>query len=120
MFVNCAALPDGLLESELFGYERGAFTGAVSRSSGLLKHADGGTVVLDEIGDMSLPAQAKLLRVLETHEVHRLGARGPEPVNVRFVAATNQCLEDWSRRIAFDAISFYRLDVLRVELAAAA
>jgi transcriptional regulator with PAS, ATPase and Fis domain len=116
VFVNCAALPDGLLESELFGYERGAFTGAVGRSSGLLKHADGGTVVLDEIGDMSLPAQAKLLRVLETHEVHRLGARGPEPVNVRFIAATNQCLEDMVKAHRFRCDLFYRLDVLRVEL----
>jgi transcriptional regulator with PAS, ATPase and Fis domain len=116
VFVNCAALPDGLLESELFGYERGAFTGAVTRSSGLLTHADGGTVVLDEIGDMSLPAQAKLLRVLETREVHRLGARGPEPLDIRFIAATNQRLEDLVQEHRFRGDLFYRLDVLHVEL----
>jgi len=72
--------------------------------------------VLDEIGDMSLPAQAKLLRVLETREVHRLGARGPEPVDVRFIAATNQCLEDLVDEHRFRRDLYYRLDVLRVEL----
>jgi transcriptional regulator with PAS, ATPase and Fis domain len=116
VFVNCAALPDGLLESELFGFERGAFTGAVSRSQGLLKHAEGGTVVLDEIGDMSLLTQSKLLRVLETRQVHRLGASRPDRLDVRFVAATNQRLETLVSQHRFRSDLFYRLNVVRIEL----
>jgi transcriptional regulator with PAS, ATPase and Fis domain len=118
VFVNCAALPDGLLESELFGFERGAFTGAISRSQGLLKHAEGGTVVLDEIGDMSLLTQSKLLRVLETRQVHRLGASRPDRLDVRFIAATNQKLETLVSQHRFRSDLFYRLNVVRVELPA--
>lgn len=117
-YVNCAALPDGLLESELFGYERGAFTGAYARSEGLLKQTDGGTVVLDEIGDMNPITQAKLLRVLEAREVQRLGAGSAEPLNVRFVAATNQDLDSLMAQNRFRRDLFYRLNVLRVELPA--
>src|SRR5688572_17558093 len=90
MTINCAALPDGLLESELFGYERGAFTGAVSSYAGKLKLADGGTVLFDEIGEMTPYAQAKILRVVETREVYPLGGRHSVPVNIRIIAATNR------------------------------
>jgi transcriptional regulator with PAS, ATPase and Fis domain len=118
VYVNCAALPDGLLESELFGYERGAFTGAYTRSEGLLKQADGGTVVLDEIGDMNPVMQAKLLRVLEARQVQRLGARSTESLNVRFIAATNQNLESLMTQGRFRRDLFYRLNVVRLDLPA--
>ena len=91
--INCAALPDGLLESELFGYERGAFTGALSSYAGKLKLADGGTVLFDEIGEMSPYAQAKILRVIETKEVYPLGGRRSVPINIRIIAATNRDLD---------------------------
>jgi DNA-binding NtrC family response regulator len=114
--VNCAALPDTLLESELFGYERGAFTGAFSGRDGQIKAADGGTVFLDEIGDMSLYGQAKILRVIETRAVQRLGARTTANVDIRIIAATNQELE---RQIAvnhFRKDLFFRLNVARIHL----
>lgn len=113
---NCAAIPDSLLESELFGHERGAFSGADFRREGLLLSANGGTVFFDEIGDMSLYAQAKILRVLETKQIQRLGARQPLPLNVRVIAATNQELE---RRIGegmFRKDLFFRLNVARIHL----
>ncbi|MGI9102224.1 MAG: sigma 54-interacting transcriptional regulator [Terriglobales bacterium] len=114
--INCAALPDALVESELFGYERGAFTGAASSNPGSFQAADHGTVVLDEIGDLSLHAQAKLLRVLEEKRFRPLGARGERNVNVRFIAATNCNLEDMSRRGAFRLDLYYRLNIARVHL----
>ena len=90
--INCAALPDGLLESELFGYEKGAFTGAIARRCGKFELAHNGTLLLDEIGEMSLGLQAKLLRVLQEREVDRLGSRQPVQVDVRVIATTNRNL----------------------------
>ena len=114
--INCAALPDGLLESELFGYERGAFTGAVSSYPGKLKLADGGTVLFDEIGDMSLYAQAKILRVIETKEVYPLGARRSVPVDIRIMAATNRDLERQMSRSEFRKDLYFRLNVALIHL----
>ena len=114
--LNCAAIPDALLESELFGHTRGAFTGADRMSDGLLASADGGTVLLDEIGDMSLSAQAKILRVLENKVVSRVGGTQQRRIDIRFVAATNQDLERMSSRGDFRRDLFYRLNVARVEL----
>jgi transcriptional regulator with PAS, ATPase and Fis domain len=114
--VNCAAIPDSLLESELFGHARGAFTGADNSRDGLLASAEGGTILLDEIGDMSLSAQAKILRVLEKKEVARLGSTQQQKIDIRFVAATNQDLEAMSDRGTFRKDLFYRLNAARVEL----
>lgn len=114
--VNCAALPDSLLESELFGYERGAFTGANSSYEGKLRLAQGGTIFFDEIGDMSLYAQAKILRALENRQVQRLGAKGTIPVDVRVVAATNQDLAQLMAEGRFRKDLFYRLNVARIHL----
>ena len=114
--VNCAAIPDSLLESELFGYERGAFTGADAAHEGKLQLAENGTVYLDEIGEMTRFAQAKLLRVLESREIYRLGGRSRLSLNARFVAATNQPLEDLVERGEFRKDLFYRLNVGRIQL----
>jgi two-component system response regulator HydG len=114
--INCAALPDSLLDSELFGYERGAFTGANAAYPGKVTLAQGGTLFLDEIGDMPLAAQAKLLRVLETHEVFPIGALRSRRVDFRIVAATHGQLDQAVRGGRFRADLFYRLNVARVEL----
>ncbi len=114
--VNCAAIPGGLLEAELFGYERGAFTGAVGRSDGRFGRADGGTLFLDEVGEMEPPLQAKLLRVLETGEVDRLGGGPSARVDVRIVAATNRDLEARVREGAFREDLLYRLAVVTIPL----
>jgi transcriptional regulator with PAS, ATPase and Fis domain len=114
--INCAALPEALLEGELFGYERGAFTGAARAYPGKLKLADGGTVLLDEVGELPLAAQAKLLRVLETREVFRLGARSAEALDVRIIAATNQNLEYQVAQQRFRADLYYRINVARIRL----
>src|SRR5690606_7324019 len=90
--INCAAVPENLMESELFGYEKGAFTGASKRTLGKVEVADGGTLFLDEIGDMPLPLQAKLLRFLQERVIERLGGREEIPVNVRVICATNKNL----------------------------
>jgi DNA-binding NtrC family response regulator len=109
--VNCAALPDDLVESELFGVEKGAFTGAHASRAGKFERADGGTIFLDEIGDMPLPAQAKLLRVLQEGEIERLGDERTRKVNVRVVAATNANLEASVKAGRFRSDLFYRLNV---------
>ena len=116
MAINCAALPDGLLESELFGYERGAFTGAVSAYPGKLRLADRGTVLFDEIGDMSLYAQAKILRVIETKQIYPLGGHRSIPVDIRIIAATNRELEAQVRGGEFRQDLYYRLNVARINL----
>ncbi len=114
--VNCAALPENLIESEMFGYERGSFTGAVTSSRGRFECAEGGTVFLDEIADMNLHAQAKILRVVENKEVHRLGGKKDIPLDIRIIAATNQDPERLVREGRFREDLFYRLDVARVHL----
>jgi transcriptional regulator with AAA-type ATPase domain/transposase len=114
--VNCTAVPDGLLESELFGYERGAFTGATTLNRGKFELADGGTLFLDEIGDMSPYAQAKILRAVDGKEVHRLGGQRGIPLNVRVIAATNQDLEHLVAANQFRRDLYFRLNVARIHL----
>ncbi len=116
--INCAAIPESLIESELFGHSRGAFTGADAAYDGLLTAANGGTVFLDEIGDMSLTAQAKILRVIEKKEVCRVGATRPTKLDIRFVAATNQDLEAKGGDGSFRRDLFFRLSVAHVRLPA--
>jgi transcriptional regulator with GAF, ATPase, and Fis domain len=109
--VNCAALPGELIESELFGHERGAFTGAINQRRGRFEMADGGTIFLDEVGELSAQAQAKLLRVLQEQALERVGGGELIKVNVRVVAATNRDLAQMVRASTFRADLFYRLDV---------
>jgi len=108
--LNCAALSETLLESELFGHERGAFTGAVQAKPGLMETAHGGTLFMDEVGELPLQTQAKLLRVLETREVARLGSVKPRKIDVRFLAATNRNLDAEVERGTFRADLFFRLN----------
>ena len=112
--VNCAAIPSTLLESELFGYEKGSFTGATSRKKGVFESANGGTVFLDEIGDMPLEAQAKLLRVLQEKKVQRIGGTEEIPVDVRIIAATNKNLEQLVKEGKFREDLYYRLNVFPI------
>jgi transcriptional regulator with GAF, ATPase, and Fis domain len=114
--LNCAALPETLLESELFGHEKGAFTGATERKIGKFEAAHGGTIFLDEIGEMPPSAQAKLLRVLEGHAYERIGGSEPVKVNVRVVAATNRPLEDAIRQGRFRQDLYYRLQVVEMRV----
>jgi two-component system response regulator HydG/two-component system response regulator AtoC len=114
--VNCAAMPETLLESELFGYERGAFTGADGARDGKWKQADGGTLFLDEIGEMSPSAQAKILRVLDNREVCRLGGSKTQRVDVRVIAATNQEIDKLVEERKFRADLYFRLNVARLHL----
>ena len=115
--VNCAALPSELIESELFGHEKGAFTGAAARREGKFEQAHGGTLFLDEIGDMSSNVQAKLLRALEERRIERLGANESIPVDVRIVSATHRPLEQEITNGNFRADLFYRLRVVTVDIA---
>lgn len=112
--VDCASIPENLIESELFGHERGAFTGAIASRAGAFESADGGTVFLDELGELPLAQQAKLLRALENREVRRVGGNKPIPLNVRVIAATNVRLDDAVRRGKFREDLYYRLAVVRV------
>ena len=114
--VNCAALPENLIESELFGYKKGAFSGADRDKVGLIQAADGGTLLLDEIGDMPLSAQAKLLRVLQAKEILPVGATKPEPVNVRVVAATHRDLGRLQKEGRFRRDLFARLNEFAIHL----
>ncbi len=114
--INCAAIPDQLLEAELFGYEKGAFTGAAKTTPGKIEYADGGTLFLDEIGDMPLALQAKLLRFLQNKVVERVGGREEIPVDIRIVAATNQDLESLIRGQRFRQDLFYRLSEVTINV----
>jgi transcriptional regulator with PAS, ATPase and Fis domain len=116
--VNCAALPDDLLESELFGHERGAFSGAVKDKPGLFEAADGGVLFLDEIGDLPLPLQPKLLRALESGEIRRVGSTNTRIVKTRVIAATNKDLEALVREGKFREDLFWRLNVLSIHVPA--
>lgn len=116
--INCAALPEHLLESELFGHEKGAFTGAISRKLGKFELADGGTILLDEISEMDLGLQAKLLRVLQESELDRVGGTDTVKVNVRVLATTNRNLEDWVKEGKFRQDLFFRLNVIPLRLPA--
>ena len=114
--VNCGAIPENLLESELFGHVKGAFTGAVENHEGLFESADGGTLFLDEIGEIPLSLQVKLLRVIQDKNVRRVGGTSDQPVNVRIVAATNRNLQEEVGAGRFREDLFYRLNVIQIEL----
>jgi transcriptional regulator with GAF, ATPase, and Fis domain len=114
--VNCGAIPDNLLESELFGHKRGAFTGASSDRSGKFEAADTGTIFLDEIGELPLPGQVKLLRVLQSNEIQRVGSDSVIEVDTRIVAATNKNLQQMCREGSFREDLYYRLGVIQVTL----
>jgi sigma-54 dependent transcriptional regulator len=114
--VNCGAFVESLIEAELFGHERGAFTGAIDARAGWFEVANGGSIFLDEVGDLPLSLQVKLLRVLQEREVVRVGSRKPMPVDVRVIAATNVDLEEAVRLGRFRQDLFYRLNVARIDL----
>jgi two-component system response regulator HydG len=114
--INCTAMPEGLIESELFGHEKGSFTGAIGARKGRFEFANHGTLLLDEIGDMPLSTQAKLLRVLEERCVFRVGSNVPIPVDVRLIASTNRTLEDLVKEGKFREDLYYRLRVVTINL----
>ena len=114
--VNCGGIPETLLESELFGYKRGAFTGAERNKKGLFQEADGGTILLDEIGELPLPLQVKLLRVLQENEIRPIGDSRSKKIDVRVIAATAKNLEEEVRKGAFRKDLYYRLNVLTIKL----
>jgi sigma-54-specific transcriptional regulator len=115
--INCGAFSESLVESELFGYERGAFTGAVGSKTGWFESANGGTLFLDEIGDLPLSTQVKLLRVLQEREIVRIGSRTPVPIDVRLIAATNVNLEEAVQAGRFREDLYYRINVVPIQLA---
>ncbi|KMQ51600.1 Response regulator [Chitinispirillum alkaliphilum] len=114
--INCAALPEGLIESELFGHEKGAFTGAITRKAGKFETASGGTLLLDEIGEMPMTAQAKLLRVLQEREIQKVGGDNTVEVDVRIVATTNRNLQEMVNEGTFREDLFYRLNVFHIHI----
>jgi two-component system response regulator PilR (NtrC family) len=116
LVINCGALPEQLMESELFGHEKGSFTGAAARTLGLFREADGGTLLLDEVGELPLALQVKLLRVLQERKVRSVGAAAEVPVDVRVLAATNRDVETDVRAGKFRQDLYYRLNVIRIEL----
>jgi DNA-binding NtrC family response regulator len=114
--INCAAIPDTLIESEIFGHEKGAFTGALERRTGCFELAEGGTLLLDEIGEMPVGTQAKLLRVLEDRKLRRLGSKSETPIDVRVLAATNKVAEEAVARGQLRTDLFYRLNVFNIQM----
>jgi transcriptional regulator with GAF, ATPase, and Fis domain len=114
--VNCAAIPSELIESELFGHEKGAFTSAIKQRKGKFEQADGGTLFLDEIGDMSLSAQAKVLRALQENIITKVGSDKPVQVNVRVIAATNKDLQEEIRNGNFREDLYHRLSVILIHV----
>ncbi len=113
---NCAALPESIVESELFGHEKGSFTGAVAQRKGRFEMADGGTIFLDEVGELSLPLQAKLLRVLQQRTFERVGGSKPVRVDLRIIAATNRDLPDMIAKGLFREDLYYRLNVFPITI----
>jgi two-component system NtrC family response regulator len=116
--INCAAIPETLLESELFGYEKGAFTGAAKQTRGKIEHAEGGVLFLDEIGDLSAPLQAKLLRFLQEKVIERVGGRKEIPVDVRVICATHQNLQNLIAESKFREDLFYRISEVTITIPA--
>jgi len=116
--VNCAAIPDNLIESELFGHEKGSFTGATGQRIGKFEQCDGGTIFLDEIGDMALATQTKILRVLQQGDIQRVGGTETIRVDVRIIAATNKDIEEMVRAKTFREDLYYRLNVVRIRMPA--
>ena len=116
MALNCAAIPDNLLESELFGYEKGAFTGAISQTKGKIENASGGTFFLDEIGDMPLPLQAKMLRFLQERVIERLGGRKTIDVDVRIICATHCNLSQLIKEGGFREDLYFRISEIVIEI----
>lgn len=114
--INCAAIPENLLESELFGYEKGAFTGAVEKRIGKFEEANAGTIFLDEISEMDMRLQAKLLRAIQEREIFRVGGNKPVPLNIRIIATSNRDLGEWIAKGKFREDLYYRLNVINLHL----